>query len=123
MKKEIDIKLTGKKREDAISILKRTPFEKLRIDKHYFKKDRKTPRHGINLDGIKKIYIQFDKIILVSYRNSRVGRKYAFIYKINNKNSYYLLFFLDRKIPCLFNAYLSDINIEYRLLKKFGFKW
>ncbi|MAG01941.1 hypothetical protein CMI42_01275 [Candidatus Pacearchaeota archaeon] len=121
MKKEKDIKLTGKKREDAIAILKKTPFENLVVDEHYFKKNG-SPRHGISLNDAKEIYNQTDKIILVSYRNSRAGRKYAFIYKISKKNSYYLLFFLDRKRPCLFNAYRSDINIEQRLLKKFGFK-
>lgn len=122
MKKEKDFEITGKKRDEIISLLKKTSFELLDIDKHYFKKDGVTSRHGISLSQAKEIYNKYDKIILTSYRNSLAGRKYAVIYKINEKESYYLLFFLDRDPPCLFNAYKSETDIELRLLKKFGFR-
>lgn len=122
MKKEFDVELKGERKNKAVEILKRIPFDELIIGKHYYKKETLIPRHGISIEKAKEIYNQPEKIIFISYRNSKAGKKYAIIYKISEKESYYLLFFLDKNPPHLFNAYMSEADIENRLLKKFGFK-
>lgn len=123
MEKEVDKELKGEEKNKALEILKKIPFNELIIGGHYYKKGTYIPRHGISIEKAREIYNQSEKIILISYRNSKAGKKYAVIYKINEKESYYLLFFLDKNPPHLFNAYMSERDIEKRLLKKFGFKW
>lgn len=114
-----DIPLEGQEKEEAINILKRTKFEDLKVHYHYYNKF-KQPRHGISLDKFKEIYSQFNKIISVSKRPSEFGGdKYCFIYKIQKKNAYYLIFLLDEKPMQIFDAYCYKGDIEKRLMKKY----
>jgi len=115
-----DIELTGEKRKAAIARLKSTPFERLELGKHLYKKDGSLKR-GFTLSKIREIYLQFKKIICVSVRPSKAGRKYAFNYMMNKRDSYRLVFFLDKKPPCIFNCFHTGRRIEERLYNKYGF--
>ena len=50
---------------------------------------------------------------------AKKGFKYCFVYKINKKTSFYLVFLLDEKPMKLLNAYSTGQNIERRLFKKY----
>lgn len=114
-----DIALDSREKKEAIAILKRTKFEDFKIHYHYYNKFGH-PRHGISLDKFKEIYPQFDKIISVSKRPSTFGGdKYCFIYRIQKKNAYYLIFLLDEKPMQIFDAYFYKGDIEKRLMKKY----
>lgn len=117
---EEDISLDNNERKNKINWLRDIPFENFVVHNHYFNKFGK-PRHGVSLEQAKKIYLQFDKIIEVFKRPALHGFKYCFVYKLNKKSSYYLIFLLDEKPMKLFNAYFSGKNIDNRLLRKFGF--
>ena len=122
MAEEEDIVLDSKQKKEAIAVLKRTPFSNVKIvESHYFNKFGK-PRHGVPLEKASKIYPQIDKIIMVTYRNSPGGRKYAFNYRLNKKESYRFLFFIDRKPIELFNVISTGSGVEKKLFKKFGFR-
>lgn len=118
---EKDITLSKEEKEEKIRWLKSIPFDSFKVHQHYFNKFGR-PRHGITLAQAKKIYNQFSKIIEVFKRPAVNGFKYCFVYKLNKKSSYYLIFLLDEEPLKLFNAYSTGKNIENRLLKKFGFK-
>lgn len=113
--------LNYEERKKMVNWLKGIPFDKFEIHPHYFNRFGK-PRHGVTIEQVKKIYYQFEKIIDIFKRPARYGFKYCFVYKINKKSNYYLIFLLDEKPMKLFNAYYAGKNIENRLLSKFGFK-
>jgi len=116
-----DIRVSPQEKEIIINKLKSKKFEEFKIHRHYF--DRDKPRHGISLEQAKNIFEQFDKIISVSKRRKPLGYTYTFIYKIGKKQSYFLLFLLDKEPYEIFDAYFYGKTIEKRLFNKFfGFK-
>src|SRR6185503_13023090 len=118
LKMDQDIILEYEERKRLISLLKGLPFENI-VYSDYFKKPGQNMRHGMTEDKLKEIYPQFDKIIDVTKRPSRDGDKYCFVYRINKKISYYLIFRLDKKPKELFNAYPFLGNINERIGKKY----
>lgn len=118
---EEDIPFDYEERKKKVNWLKGIPFEHFNVHPYYFNRFGK-PKHGVSLEQAKNIYSQFDKIIEVFKRPARNGFKYCFVYKMNKKSSYYLIFLLDEKPMKLLNAYSAGKNIENRLLKKFGFR-
>lgn len=115
-----DIALDSREQRERIALLKSTPFEKFGIHSHYFN-TLGQPRHGISIEKAKEIYSQFSKIVSVSKRPALNGFKYAFIYKLNNRSSYCLIFLLDEKPMKLLNAYYYGKNVEKRLFKKYQY--
>ncbi len=115
---EKDVILNYQERKRLISLLKGIPFEHFKIS-DYLKGKNGKRRHGMTDNKLKEIYSQFNKIIDVTKRPSRNGDKYCFLYKINKKQSYYLIFILDKKPKELFNAYYYPGNIEKRIFKKY----
>ena len=113
-----DTLLSETEKMKVIDLLRQTRFEEFEIHPHYYD-THGLPRHGVLIDKAKVVYGQFDKIVAISKRRSLHGFKYCVVYKISNKISYYLLFFLDEKPMKLFNAYPTGKNIEKRLLKKY----
>jgi hypothetical protein len=119
-----DIRISPEEKEILINKLKSRKFEEFKVHRHYYDdRDKSKPRHGITLDHSKNIFEQFDKILEVYKRRKLIGFTYTFIYKLGKKQSYYLIFLLDKDPYELFDAYFFGKTIEKRLFKKFfGFK-
>lgn len=118
---EHNILLDHKERKSLIRMLKGIKFEDIEIDPHFYNKWGK-PRHGLYLHTVENIYNQFNKIIDVFKRKDFFGFKYTFIYKLNKKKSYKLVFRLDCKPKLLLTAFYFGGNVEKRLMKGYGFK-
>ncbi len=113
-----DVLLDKKERDKITDILRSTKFEDFEIHTHFYN-NHGLPRHGVDLNKVKEIYYQFDKIIAIQRRSGNNRFKYCVIYKFSKGTSYYLLFFLDEKPRKLFNAYHSGKNVEKRLIRKY----
>ena len=118
---EQDILVNPQEKELLINKLKSVKFEEFEVHSHFYNKQGR-PRHGIGLGQAKKIFEKFDKIISVSKRRKPDWFTYSFIYKINSRTSYYLIFILDEKPIKIFDVYCCGKNIEKRLYKKYGFR-
>ncbi|MBU2562199.1 MAG: hypothetical protein KKF68_00885 [Nanoarchaeota archaeon] len=119
---DTNILLDFKERKRLISMMRGIKFKDIEIDSHFYNQWGK-PRHGLNLIQVEKIYTQFNKIIDVFKRKDNVGFKHTFIYKLNKKKSYKLVFRLDRKPKLLLTAFYFGGNVEKRLMKGYGFKF
>ncbi|HLD97979.1 MAG TPA: hypothetical protein VI815_01500 [Candidatus Nanoarchaeia archaeon] len=117
---EIDIPLTKEEEEEKIDFLKKRKFSDFRIHP-YYNRDSYI-KHIVELDIIKDIYPQFDKIIGVFKRPANKGYKYSFIYKIEDVKSLVLCFYLDETPPKFFNAYFDYTKQDKKLRKKVE-KW
>ena len=116
-----DILVNPQEKEILINKLKTKKFREFKVHRHYY--DKGKPRHGITLEKAKEVFKQFDNILEVYKRKKPIGYTYTFIYKTAKKQSYYILFLLDKEPYELFDAYFCGKTIEKRLFKKFwGFK-
>jgi len=119
---EQNIPLNHNERKTIIGMLKGIKFKNIKIDPHFYNKWG-NPRHGLNLEQVEKIYYQFTKIIDVFKRKDQKGFKHTFIYKLNKKKSYKLVFRLERKPKLLLTAFYFGGNIGKRLMKGYGFRF
>ncbi len=117
---EIDIVLTKDEEKDKIEFLKRRKFSDFKIHPYY---DRDSYiKHAVELETIKEIYPQFDKIIGVFKRPAKNGFKYSFRYKLEETKVLVLCFYLDETPPKFFNAYFDYTRQDKKLKKKVE-KW
>jgi uncharacterized DUF497 family protein len=113
-----DIPMSDLEKSEKINFIKAKKFEDFKIHRYYEKQGY--PKHGIEIEEIKKVFYQFDKIIDVFKRPANFGGyKYGFIYKLNEYNSFVICFFLDENPPKFFNAYQDYRNIEKRIKRKY----
>ena len=99
---EIDIPLAKDEQEAKIAFLKTKTFDDFRIHQYY---DRNSYiKHAVELEIIKEVYPQFEKIIGVFKRPAKNGFKYSFIYRLEETKSLVLCFYLDENPPKFFNV-------------------
>ena len=77
---------------------------------------------AVEIETIKEIYPQFDKIISVFKRPAKSGFKYSFRYQLEETKSLVLCFYLDEVPPKFFNAYF-DYTRQNRKLRRKVEKW
>jgi hypothetical protein len=116
-----DYILNYKEKEGIIKKLKTINFDNLKINNHFYNKFGQ-PRHGVNLEKVREIFKQFDKVYQIFTRRGIGGKRYSVVYKLNKNKGFYLIFLLDEKPVQLFDAYYHSGDVEKRLIKKhFGF--
>ncbi len=120
MMNEIDIPLTKEEEIEKIEFLKKRKFSDFKIHP-YYNRDSYI-KHAVELETIKEIYPQFDKIIAVFKRPAKKGFKYSFIYNLEETKSLVLCFYLDEMPPKFFNAYFDYTKQDKKLRKKVE-KW
>lgn len=117
---EIDIPLSKEEEKEKIEFLKKRKFSDFKIHSYY---DRDSYiKHAVELDIIKEVYPQFDRIIGVFKRPAKNGFKYSFRYKLEETKSLVLCFYLDETPPKFFNAYFDYTKQDKKLQKKVE-KW
>ena len=117
---EIDIPLSNEEEKEKIEFLKKRKFSDFKIHPYY---DRDSYiKHAVELDIIKGVYPQFDRIIGVFKRPAKKGFKYSFRYKLEETKSLVLCFYLDETPPKFFNAYFDYTKQDKKLQKKVE-KW
>ena len=117
---EIDIPLSKEEEKDKIEFLKKRKFRDFIIHPYY--NQGSYIKHAVDIDTIKEVYLQFDKIIKVFKRPAKKGFKYSFIYQLEETKSLVLCFYLDEIPPKFFNAYFDYTQQDKKLRKKVG-KW
>ena len=117
---EIDIPLSEEEKKEKIEFLKKKKLSDFQIHP-YFNRDSYI-KHGVEIDNIKEIYPQFDKIIAIFKRPAKKGYKYSFVYQLEEVKSLVICFYLDENPPKLFNAYF-DYTRQGNKLKKKVEKW
>ena len=117
---EIDISLTKEEEKDKIEFLKNKKFNDFIIHPYYNRDDY--IKHTVEIEIIKEIYPQFDKIIGVFKRPAKNGFKYSFRYQLEETKSLVLCFYLDGTPPKFFNAYFDYTRQDKKLRKKVE-KW
>ena len=117
---EIDISLSKEEEKEKIEFLKKRKFSDFIIHPYY--NQGSYIKHAVELNIIKEIYQQFDKIIHVFKRPAKNGFKYSFIYNLEETKSLVLCFYLDETPPKFFNAYFDYTKQDSKLRKKVG-KW
>ncbi|MBS3075970.1 hypothetical protein J4429_05965 [Candidatus Pacearchaeota archaeon] len=117
---EIDIPLDENEKKEKIEFLKKRKFEDFKIHDSF--NWHSYPKHGIEIEKVKEIYYQFDKIVEVFKRTAKNGFKYTFIYKLKEYESMKLCFYLDDKPPKFFNVIPDYTNVEKKMKRKTG-KW
>ncbi len=120
MQNEVDIPLSDGEAIEKINFLKCKGFEYFKIHP-YFNRNSYL-KHGVELDEVKKVFYQFEKIIGVFKRPAQKGFKYSFRYKLEEAKTLVLCFYLDEIPPKFFNAYYDWTRQEKKLKKKVG-KW
>lgn len=120
MENEIDIPLSKEEAREKIDFLKSHKFEDFKVHRYF--NENSYFKHGVEIEKVKKIYYQFEKIILVFKRPARRGYKYSFRYKIEETKTLVLCFYLDEVPPKFFNAYYDNTRQERKLKKRFR-KW
>ncbi len=116
MMNEIDIPLTKEEEKEKIEFLKKRKFSEFKIHPYYYRDSY--IKHAVELDTIKEIYPQFDKIIGIFKRPAKNGFKYSFIYNLEETKSLVLCFYLDEMHPKFFNAYFDYTKQDKKLRKK-----
>ena len=117
---EIDIALTKEEEEKKIEFLESRKFENFRIHPYF---DRGSYfKHAVEIETVKEIYPQFNKIIAVFKRPAKKGYKYSFRYQLEETKSLILCFYLDENPPVFFNAYFDYTRQKKKLQKKIQ-KW
>ncbi len=119
-KNEIDIPLTKEEEQEKINFLKTKKFSDFKIHPYY--NQSSFIKHTVELETIKQVYQQFDKIIKVFKRPAKIGFKYSFTYQLEETKSLVLCFYLDEYPHVFFNAYF-DYTKQARKLKKKVEKW
>jgi hypothetical protein len=117
---EIDIPLSKEEEKEKIEFLKKRKFSDFKIHP-YYNRDSYI-KHAVELDIIKEVYSQFDKIISVFKRPAKNGFKYSFRYGLEETKSLVLCFYLDETPPKFFNAYFDYTKQDKKLRKKVE-KW
>jgi hypothetical protein len=117
---EIDIPLTKEEEKEKIDFLKNKKFNDFKIHP-YYNRDSYV-KHAVEIETIKEVYPQFDKIIGVFKRPAKNGFKYSFRYKLEETKSLVLCFYLDENPPKFFNAYFDYTRQDKKLRKKVQ-KW
>ncbi len=113
---EIDILLTKEEEKEKIEFLKNREFSDFKIHSYY---DRDSYiKHAVELETIKEVYPQFDKIIGVFKRPAKKSFKYSFRYQLEKTRSLVLCFYLDETPPKFFNAYFDYTKQDKKLRKK-----
>lgn len=116
----IDIPLSKEEEQEKINFLRAKRFNDFKIHPYY---DRDSYiKHAVELEVIKEVYPQFDKIISVFKRPAKKGFKYSFRYKLEETKSLVLCFYLDEIPPKFFNAYFDYTKQDKKLRKKIE-KW
>ena len=100
---EIDIPLNKDEKREKINLLRQHKFSDFKIHSYYNRNSY--IKHGVEIEEIKKIYPQVEKIIAAFKRPANKGYKYSFRYKIEETKTLVLCFYLDEKPPKFFNAY------------------
>lgn len=113
---EIESPLGKGEEQEKINILKNKKFEDFTIHPYYNRNSY--IKHAVEIETIKEIYPQFDKIIKVFKRPAKNGFKYSFVYKLKETEYLILSFFLDETPPKFFNAYFNYTNLEREINKK-----
>jgi len=117
---EIDIQLSKEEEKEKVEFLKKKKFSDFKIHPYY---DRDGYiKHAVEIDTIKEVYPQFDKIISVFKRPAKTGFKYSFRYQLEETKSLVLCFYLDEQPPKFFNAYFDYTRQDKKLRKK-AEKW
>lgn len=116
----MDIPLSKEEETEKINFLKSQKFESFKVHKYY--NENSYFKHGVEIEDVKRIYYQFDKIIHVFKRPANKGYKYSFRYKLEETKTLVLCFYLDETPPKFFNAYY-DCTRQERKLKKKVQKW
>lgn len=113
---EIDIPLSKEEEKEKIEFLRNKKFADFKIHP-YYNRDSYI-KHAVELETIKEVYPQFDKIICVFKRPAKQGYKYSFIYQLEEAKSLVLCFYLDEQPPKFFNAYFNYTKQDKKLRKK-----
>ena len=117
---EGDFFIDRKEQKRLISMIKGIKFVHLHIHEHYYQDNREK---RLSLEKVKTIYPQFKQIVEVSKRKTKVGYKYAFLYKIGKRNYYKLVLLLDEKPKKLLTAYPCGKNVMWKLLKGYNLRF
>jgi len=117
---EENIPLAKEDLEKIKKILKNKKFEELKIHGHYWlKRTRGIPRHGFNLDELKKL---FNKMELIKYgfkRKFMSGFGYTLLYKISTNKFVKICYFFDESPIKIFNAIPINRNLEKAVSKRY----
>ena len=114
---EIDIPLTKEEEKEKIEFLKNRRFNDFKIHSYYNRGGY--IKHPVEIETIKEVYPQFNKIIGVFKRPAKKGFKYSFRYQIEETKTLVLCFYLDEKPPMFFNAYFDYTKQDKKLQRKF----
>ena len=114
---EIDISLTKEEEKEKIEFLKNRRFSDFKIHSYY--NQGGYIKHPVEIETIKEVYSQFNKIIGVFKRPAKKGFKYSFRYQIEETKTLVLCFYLDEKPPMFFNAYFDYTKQDKKLQRKF----
>ena len=113
---DIEIPLSKEEEEEKINFLKNKRFKDFKIHPYY--DNNSYIKHAVEIETIKEIYPQFNKIIKVFKRPAEKGFKYSFIYQLKITEYLILSFFLDENPPKFFNAYFNHTNLEREINKR-----
>jgi len=113
-------------KEDLIKIrkiLKNKEFEDFKIHKHYWLNGIEgIPRHGFNLDELKKLFSKTELITHGFKRKSVRGFGYTLIYKISTNRFLKVCYFLDEIPIKIFNAIPISRNLEKAVPRRYGLR-
>ncbi len=99
--------------------MKKRKFNDFKIHPYYHRDSY--IKHGVELETIKDIFPQFEKIVSVFKRPAKIGYKYSFRYQLGEAKFLILCFYLDEYPPKFFNAYFdytSGTRKNINILKK-----
>lgn len=88
---EIDIPLSKEEEKEKIEFLKKRKFDDFEIHP-YYNRDSYI-KHAVEIETVRRIYPQFDKIICVFKRPAKNGFKYSFRYQLEETKSLVLFLF------------------------------
>jgi len=123
MRYEEDIPLTKEDLDRIKDILKNKRFEEFKIHPHYWLNGIiGIPRHGFDLDELKRLFNK-TKLITHGFKRKFIsGFGYTLIYKISTNRFVKICYFFDESPLKIFNAIPVNRNLEKAISKRYGFR-
>ena len=120
---EENIPLTKEDLKRIKKILKNKKFREIRSHKHYWLNGIVgIPRHGFNLNKVKKIFNKTSLIIRGFKRKLRYGFGYTLFYKISTNRFVKICYFFDESPIRIFNAIPINRNLEKAVSRRYGLR-
>ena len=123
MQIEEDIPLSKEDIRRIKDILQNSQFDSFQIHPHYWLNGIKgIPRHGFELEQLRKIFNQINLIEKGFKRKSKNGFSYTLIYKISRNSFVKVSYFFDERLIKIFNAIPINRNLDKAVSKRYGLR-